>query len=351
MRVDGRIFKANATLARWTGFTAAQLAGKRLQDLLTVGTRIFYETHAAPLLIIQGHYNEISLDLKTAEGAQLAIFASGVQRKAADGRVLFVRLTIFQAQERRRYERELVEARKAARAAEAAVQDLLKTERETAQLREQFIAVLGHDLRNPLASISGGAVLLAKTAPTERDKRILGMVQGSVTRMSALIDNILDFARGRLGGGITLTRDPEVALEPVLQQVVDELRTGVPHREIKTNFALTRTVNCDPFRIGQMISNLLGNALTHGAPDQPVRVSAAIIKCYLEISVANGGKPIPPTALTRLFQPFFRGEVRTGQQGLGLGLHIASEIASAHDGTLSVASSDEETRFTFRMPV
>lgn len=350
MQPDGRISKVNATLAAWTGLKASEMVGKRLQDILTAGTRIFYETHAAPLLSMQGYYNEVALDLKTAAGKHLPVFANAVRRQSADGRLLFTRLTLTQAQERRRYEHELVEAREAARAAEARVQELLKAERETAKLREQFIAVLGHDLRNPLASIAGGASLLTKCARSEREKRIINLVQGSVVRMSALIDNIMDFARGRLGGGITLARDPDVSLEPVLLQVVEELRTGVHHQEIRTEFALTKPVDCDPFRIGQLVSNLLGNALTHGAPDLPVRVYAATEEDHLEIWVANGGKPIPAVAMEKLFEPFFRGEVRPSQQGLGLGLHIASQIASAHGGILAVTSSDEETRFTFRMP-
>jgi signal transduction histidine kinase len=177
-------------------------------------------------------------------------------------------------------------------------------------LREQFIAVLGHDLRNPLASISGGASLLRKEALSERGLQILNMMHGSVVRMSCLIDNVLDFARGRLGGGVMLTREASVALEPILQQVVNELRIGATGRSIETDFALPERVNCDPSRLGQMVSNLLANALTHGAPDEPVRIHATTNADELELWVANGGAPIPPTTMERLFQPFFRGQVR-----------------------------------------
>ena len=350
MQPDGRIFKVNATLVAWTGFEAGQLVAKRLQDILSAGTRIFYEIHAAPLLSMQGFYNEVSLDLNIAGGGHLAVFASAVQRQSEDG-LPFTRLTLFKAQERRRYERELIAAHETAQAAEARVQELLKAEKTSAELREQFIAVLGHDLRNPLASIAGGASLLAKNMPSEREQRIINMMQGSVVRMSVLIDNIMDFARGRLGGGITLSRDPTVNLEPVLRHVVEELRTGGHRQPIQTEFTLTKPVDCDPFRISQMMSNLLGNALTHGAPDEPVRIRASSGEDGLEIWIANGGKPIPAVAMEKLFQPFFRGEARPSQQGLGLGLYIASEIAAAHGGRLSVASSDIETRFTFRMPL
>jgi sigma-B regulation protein RsbU (phosphoserine phosphatase) len=168
--------------------------------------------------------------------------------------------------------------------------------------------------------------------------------------MAGLIDNVLDFARGRLGGGIDLNREPKVDLESVLRQVVSELRIGAHDREIRAEFALGEPVDCDPSRIGQLASNLLGNALTHGDAGAPVRLDAALDVDGLTISVANGGTPIPADTMQRLFQPFFRGELRANQQGLGLGLHIASEIAKAHGGTLTVESSEVETRFTFRMP-
>jgi sigma-B regulation protein RsbU (phosphoserine phosphatase) len=174
------------------------------------------------------------------------------------------------------------------------------------------------------------------------------MVQGSIGRMSALIDNVLDLARGRLGGGLSVALR-EVNLEPVLQHVVDELRIGLPDQEIQADFALATPVNCDPARIAQMVSNLISNALTHGASNQPVRAFARAQGDELVIWVANGGRPIPPAALERLFQPFFRGEVKASQHGLGLGLYIASEIARAHDGILTAESSEEETRFTFRL--
>jgi signal transduction histidine kinase len=232
----------------------------------------------------------------------------------------------------------------------SAIKNLLD-ERNASALREQFIAVLGHDLRNPLAAISGGASLLRKEALSERGARILDIVQDSVVRMSGLIDNVLDFARGRLGGGFTLSRQAGADLEPVLQQVVSELRIGAQGRIIETDFALTDPVNCDPSRFAQMVSNLLANGLTHRAPQEPVQIHAATDAAELKLWIANKGKPIPPGAMERLFQPFFRGEAQPSQNGLGLGLHIASEIAKAHGGALEGASTLQETRFTFRMPL
>jgi signal transduction histidine kinase len=232
----------------------------------------------------------------------------------------------------------------------AASEATLMSERETSELREQFIAVLGHDLRNPLASIAAGAKMLATTDSKDAADEILGLMQKSVARMSALIDNVLDFARGRLGGGIPLRRSPQ-SLVPILVQVIAELRACSPGKKIETEFDLTRPVDCDGGRIAQLFSNLLGNSVTHGAAATPVHVRATTKDGAFELSVANSGEPIPSDAMERLFQPFHRISAQETRQGLGLGLYIASEIARAHGGTIDVTSSPEETRFTFRMPL
>jgi signal transduction histidine kinase len=226
----------------------------------------------------------------------------------------------------------------------------LLDERETAKLREQFIAVLGHDLRNPLASIDAGAKLLRNTPLSQKAMRIVDLVEASASRMAGLIDNVLDFARGRLGGGFSVTRTVDPDLEAMLEQTVAEMRAVWPDRTVQSRFALNGPVACDSARIAQLLSNLLANAFTHGDPDGAVRVEAASGERGLEISVANSGAPIPASILENLFQPFSRASARAGQEGLGLGLYIASEIARAHDGSLSVASAMGETRFTFRMP-
>jgi signal transduction histidine kinase len=224
-------------------------------------------------------------------------------------------------------------------------------ERQSAELREQFIAVLGHDLRNPLASIDAGAKLLMKTPLNERAVTLVGLIRNSVGRMAGLIDDVLDFARGRLGGGLPLERDAREPLGPALEQIVTELRMASPDRTIEAEIALCEAVECDRARIAQLLSNLLGNALTHGAPDSPIRVRAFADGDQFELSVANHGEPIPPITRERLFRPFTRASAQPHKQGLGLGLYIASEIARAHGGTLDVDSTSAETRFTFRMPM
>jgi signal transduction histidine kinase len=223
--------------------------------------------------------------------------------------------------------------------------------RENSELREQFIAVLGHDLRNPLASIGAGTRMLRRTPLNEEAQSILTLIGNSVERMAGLIDNVLDFARGRLGGGLTLQRDAAEPLQPILEQVIAELRAARPDRIIEASFDIADPVHCDRVRVGQLLSNLVANALAYGIADQPIKVRASVDGKIFELSVTNSGDPIAPATMEQLFQPFFRASTRRSQLGLGLGLYIASEIARAHKGTLAVASTAQETCFTFRMPL
>lgn len=247
----------------------------------------------------------------------------------------FAELIAFQLQAQRRLD--IAEA------------DLL-TERTASELREQFIAVLGHDLRNPLAAIMAGTRVLQKLPVQDAALPVVAMMYRSVNRMAGLIDTVLDFARTRLGAGLGLERQAVGSLEPVLQQIADELQAASPDRVIELHMELAESVHCDPGRIGQLVSNLIANALTHGAIGSPVRISAVTSRGMLELCVANGGEPIQPALLEKLFMPFVRASLRPNQQGLGLGLFIAQEIARAHEGTLAVTSNHQETRFTLRMP-
>jgi two-component system sensor histidine kinase/response regulator len=260
-------------------------------------------------------------------------------------------LDLYRQRQQIAAQRDALEAQaEALKAFEQLTRRQLLQEQETARLREQFIAVLGHDLRNPLAAIRGAAHLLRKQRRTDKALEILQLMEASVNRMAALIDDVMDFARGRLGSGITLNRSP-TRMESVLCQVIDELKTSHAGREIVCDFLLPQRIDVDASRIGQMVSNLLANALAYGDPKEPVRVQSRLDDHQLTLSVANAGLPIPEEAMKRLFQPFFRAEIRSHQQGLGLGLHIASEIAKAHGGQIHVESSAIQTCFTFTMPV
>jgi signal transduction histidine kinase len=233
----------------------------------------------------------------------------------------------------------------------AASETALTNEREMSRLREQFIAVLGHDLRNPLSAIQNGTILLAGLTQHDQADEVRGLIERSISRMTELIENVLDFARGRLGGGLLLEHSLVTDLDAVLHQVVKELESTSPERTVHFDIHIGRPIVCSSARLAQLLSNILANAFTHGDPTSPIHVKATLTNNTFQLSVSNHGETIRPEVAEQLFQPFVRGSARPGQQGLGLGLYIASEIARAHDGTLKVTSSHGETCFTFEMPL
>ena len=226
----------------------------------------------------------------------------------------------------------------------------LSEERELGRLREQFVAILSHDLRNPVASIASGVSLLERDEPSEKAVKVLGHMRRSCQRMSGLINDTMDFARGRLGGGIPVVRQVATNLGEELRQVVQELQSVHSKCAIRVDFDLQTPVYCDSSRIAQLLSNLLANAVTHGAADQPVLVSARSGDSGFLLSVANAGEQIPPSKMDHLFDPFERAGAGNSVEGLGLGLFIASEIARSHGGFLRATSSPEETVFSFEIP-
>lgn len=226
----------------------------------------------------------------------------------------------------------------------------LLQERETAELREQFIAVLGHDLRNPLFAISAGAEMLLRKHPDPAiDVRVRNIL-GSAQRATRLVDDVLDFARGRLGKGIPVNIQPCADLTEAVQQVVTEIRNVHPRRTIHASIGDLQGLPCDRARIAQLLSNLLANAVAHGDPAGDIEVIAQVEHDVLMLAVKNQGH-IPEAVLPHLFQPYSRPSASTPQAGLGLGLYIASQIAQSHGGHLHVASTAQSgTLFTFSLP-
>ncbi|HEY4339444.1 MAG TPA: GAF domain-containing sensor histidine kinase [Steroidobacteraceae bacterium] len=229
----------------------------------------------------------------------------------------------------------------------------LQDERATSELREQFIAILGHDLRNPLQAVMVGSELLSKNPDDPQFVlQVAKRIKSSAKRMSSLIDDVLDFARGKLGGGIGVQLAEVADVDAGLKSIVKELQDGQPDRQILTNISVTRKVRCDLGRVQQVASNLIANALTHGAPDKPVRVSAHTDDGEFVFEVWNDGEVIPPESVEKIFKPFWRSSTSNGREGLGLGLHICSQIVRAHNGELSVVSSPQSgTKFTARLPL
>ncbi|HWZ91568.1 MAG TPA: PAS domain S-box protein [Polyangiaceae bacterium] len=221
------------------------------------------------------------------------------------------------------------------------------------EFQERFLAILGHDLRNPLASIEMGTTILRRQASDPTQMRILDRMGSSSRRMTRMIEQILELTRSRLAGGLKIAPEP-MDLRDTLMAIVDELRTAHP--------ACTIVLRCpslpgtwDRDRLEQVFSNLIGNAIDHGEASKPVTVEARVDGQAVEVAVHNEGEPIPSDIQPTLFDPFRRGErdsrtAKTG--GLGLGLYISRELVVAHGGGIDVRSNPAEgTTFRVTLPV
>ncbi|SFQ96989.1 GAF domain-containing sensor histidine kinase [Poseidonocella sedimentorum] len=227
---------------------------------------------------------------------------------------------------------------------------LVKHQSHLVQLQEEFVAILGHDLRNPVAALGAGLRQLGKEPLTDRGRSFASLMRASLHRMNELIDNMMLHAKSRLGGGITVSPQPDAPLADALSQVVDEIRVVAPERDITLDLKLAGPVSCDAARVAQAVSNLISNAVKHGDSDAPIRVFGTCSARAVTIDVENDGKPIPPELQRTLFEPFRRGS-DVSEAGLGLGLHIASTIAAAHKGQLSVDCEGRTTRFRLELPM
>lgn len=227
---------------------------------------------------------------------------------------------------------------------------LVEHERQMAAVQEEFVAVLGHDLRNSVAALNAGVRQLDKEPLSDKARKILPLMGTSIHRMSELIDNIMLHAKSRLGGGIRISATPDAGLEDALKHVVEEVRAAAPDHKITVDLDFDRPVSCDAARVAQAVSNLLSNAVRYADDGSEVTVRGRVSGAEAVISVANRGTPIPESLKQKLFQPYQRGDQTKGE-GLGLGLHIASSIAVAHSGQIDVTCDDGLTTFAFRLPL
>jgi signal transduction histidine kinase len=224
------------------------------------------------------------------------------------------------------------------------------------QARDMFLAILGHDLRNPLHAIGMTAHIVPLIGNNHAEALECGQqITRSVSVMERMISDLLDYTRTRLGAGMPVNSLP-LDLNSLSRELFEEFRAAHPDREIHLHTEGDLHGRWDSDRLRQAISNLLGNAIQHGAADFPVTLSLRGEASNVFISIHNGGNPIPPGELTKIFDPLIRGSSaeqpkRNRPGSIGMGLYIAREVAKSHNGRLDVVSTKKDgTSFTIRLP-
>ncbi|CAH2808544.1 MAG: Osmosensitive K+ channel histidine kinase KdpD (EC [uncultured Paraburkholderia sp.] len=221
----------------------------------------------------------------------------------------------------------------------------------TERIRDLFAGVLAHDLRSPLGAIlNSGEVLLHDRSLSASSVRAVAFVQRGALRMKQMIDDLLIFTRTRLGDALPVSFSMQ-DMGRICQDAVDEVRASYPDAGINLSLAGNMEGNCDPSRIGQLLVNLLTNAVRYGSG--AIAVEAEGRDGQMTLTVANEGDPISERALPTLFDPLTRASApnRSGNAaGMGLGLYICRCIAAVHAGSIGVESSGRETRFVVHMP-
>lgn len=354
---QGRISIANATFCLWTGFTKADLAGKRFQELLTLPGRIYFETHFAPLLRMQGTFNEVALDLVNSAGERMPVLVNAIERKNSDGQVEFIRISVFNSTDRRRYESELLKAKRIAEEASEALQQLNATlearvaaeveqrmKAEAALRQSQKMEAIGqltggvaHDFNNLLTVIIGSIESMCRvlqglpaSPETARLNRLRDMAAHGARRAATLTARLLAFSRRQALDPKSV--DPNLLIKGIaelLQRTIGEnIAFGV------VTGAGTWLAMADPAELENAIVNLAVNArdaMPSGgkltietgnahldeayveALDEPVEPGQ-----YVMIAVSDTGHGIDKDTLAKVFEPFFT--TKEVGKGTGLGL-------------------------------
>ncbi|HWM42978.1 MAG TPA: sensor histidine kinase [Burkholderiales bacterium] len=229
---------------------------------------------------------------------------------------------------------------------------------EVARSRDTFLAILGHDLRSPLSAIANSSLYLGSPGllPAGAPLEAVGRINRGAARMSSMIRDLLEYTRSRLGRTIPIAPEP-ISMEQICRIAYDEARAAHPERIFRLEISGPMDGQFDTERLHQVLSNLLGNAVQHGARDQPITLRAYGAADRVTVQVKNHGQRIPPDQLQVIFNPLVQipssvvDEDSTPSTSLGLGLYIAREIVALHGGTLAAESSDSEgTVFSAHLP-
>jgi signal transduction histidine kinase len=236
---------------------------------------------------------------------------------------------------------------------QAVAESITRYTEDLDRARDRFLAILGHDLVNPLGAIMASSRFIIDAGELrEPTLTLVTRIDSSAARMNRLVGDLLDYTRTRFGDGIPIVRG-ETDARKLIYDVVSEARAAHPDRLIETELSGDLSGRWDHERLAQMLSNLIGNAVHHGAADSPIRVWANGTTEEIEIAIHNDGEIIEKTEVRALFDAIKApslGRARDGRH-LGLGLYIVDKIVRAHHGTIEVDSAHQRgTTFTVRLP-
>ena len=332
-RPDGTIVRVNQTLLNWTGYTRDELVGRRrFADLLTPGGRIYHETHYAPLLRMQRAVREIALEVVRADGGRIPVLVNSVMMLDEAGRPRVVRTTVFDATERKEYERELLRARQRAEHAD--------------KVKADFIAMVSHEIRTPLSSITGIGHLLSLTDLSPAQQKYVRILRSSSESLLALVNDILDF--GKIESGTLQLEERPVDLREIVQGILDSQRVKAAEKgigiEAQVDPAVPAAVLGDPVKIRQVLTNLAGNAVkftAEGSVTLSVQREAVEREMVaVRFAVADTGIGIAPDRLSRIFDDYAQASYDIGLKygGTGLGLGISRKLVELYGSRIHVES-------------
>jgi PAS domain S-box-containing protein len=348
-RPDGLIVRANQTFLGWLGRSMDDVVGRlRFQELLTIGGRMYYETHYAPLLQMQGFVNEIALEVRRADGTVCPVVASARQVRGADGAVTLNRIALFDSTDRRRYERELLVAR---RQAEEAAKSLADADRR----KNEFIAVLAHELRNPLAPIRSAVEILRRSdLPGQIGAKTTAMMERQVAQMTRLVEDLLDVSR--IGQDKFAVDRVPVDLSSVVHYAIEISEPMLESAGLQLTYTLPPTAiyaDADAARLVQAIGNILNNAAKFTPRGGSVTLVLERDGADALIRIRDTGIGIEESQLSRVFDMFMQTRASVERRdGLGIGLTLAKSLVERHDGRITVQSEGvgRGTEFVIHLP-
>ena len=363
----GLILRANATLCRWLGCSAASLVGKvRIQERFPVGARLFHQTHCLPLLQVQGSVTQLQVEIGDSAGQRMPVLVNIVRRLVDD--VVVDEWALFAVNERRSYERELLAARKSA---EHALEARLEAETQLRALNEalsdadrrkdEFLATLSHELRNPLAPMRSALEVLklehgAGAVANAEKRHLLDIFDRQLHHLTHLVDDLREVSR-ITQGRMELRREP-VVLADVVRGAIDDvapMMRASGHTLSVSIAAPGAVVDADPTRLFQVVVNLLTNAGKYTPDGGAIALELTLEGHEALIAVRDNGIGIPAHALGSVFDMFsqLKPALDRSKGGLGIGLALVRGILALHGGSIKAHSHGEGrgSTFTVRLPL